>query len=83
MQMEMEIDTPWEPEITGTKIKGEDLFRAAETGDLAVFRNLSQEQFLTASTLRNEDDRSLIHVAASSGHAEVCLVSLFGCQQNF
>ena len=67
--MDMEIDTV-EPE---SLIKDEDLFRAAESGDSSVFRALSPQQFLRALSLRNEDGRSLLHVATSSGHSEVCL----------
>ncbi|CBI27255.3 unnamed protein product, partial [Vitis vinifera] len=63
----MEID-PTEPEA---QIKDEDLFRAADSGDSSVFRALSPQQLLRALSLRNEDDRSLLHVATSLGHLEV------------
>nr|CAN63831.1 hypothetical protein VITISV_009129 [Vitis vinifera] len=65
--MDMEID-PTEPEA---QIKDEDLFRAADSGDSSVFRALSPQQLLRALSLRNEDDRSLLHVATSLGHLEV------------
>ncbi|GFY98412.1 ankyrin repeat family protein [Actinidia rufa] len=71
LAMDMEIDPP-KPEVRdeqGNKV--EDLFNAAEKGDSSIFRALSQEQLLKALSLRNDDCRSLLHVAASSGHAEV------------
>lgn len=52
----------------------DDLFKAAETGDSSVFKSLSEEQLGEASGLRNEDGRSLLHVAVSSAQTEV----LFG-----
>ncbi|XP_031400492.1 26S proteasome non-ATPase regulatory subunit 10 [Punica granatum] len=60
--MEMEIDAP---------MKDDDLFRAAETGNSSVFRSLSPEQLTQALSLTNEDGRSLLHVAVSSGKSEV------------
>ncbi|KAK6921944.1 Ankyrin repeat [Dillenia turbinata] len=63
--MEMEIDDP-KPEI-----KDEDLFKAAELGNVSVFESLSPQQLLHALSLKNEDVRSLLHVAASSGQTEV------------
>ncbi|KAG1368622.1 putative Ankyrin repeat family protein [Cocos nucifera] len=56
----MEIDVP----------KQEDLFRAAEKGDAALFSSLGEEALHRARSMRNEDGRSLLHVAASSGHPE-------------
>lgn len=61
----MEVDSP----------KAEELFRAAEAGDSQAFRSLSGDDLQRARSLRNEDGRSLLHVAASFGHAEVCLPS--------
>lgn len=76
----MEIDTRKEE----LKIKDDDLFRAAESGDASTFKSLSQEQLSRALSLRNEDSRSLLHVAASSAQSEVgpflkFSSSLFGC----
>ena len=86
--MDMEIDTP-KPEVGDEQgIKVEDLFNAAEKGESSIFRALSQAQLLKALSLRNDDCRSLIHVAASSGHAEVVtLISIsvspvFGFREN-
>lgn len=56
------------------EMKGEDLFRAAESGDSSVFKSLSEEQLRKASRLRNEDGRSLLHVAVSSSQTEVQLI---------
>ncbi|XP_057508761.1 uncharacterized protein LOC130791586 isoform X2 [Actinidia eriantha] len=68
--MDMEIDPP-KPEVGDEQgIKVEDLFNATEKGESSIFRALSQAQLLKALSLRNEDCRSLVHVAASSGHAE-------------
>ena len=84
LTMDMEID-PTEPEA---QIKDEDLFRAADSGDSSVFRALSPQQLLRALSLRNEDGRSLLHVATSLGHLEVCLSHncfppSFGCWENW
>lgn len=49
-----------------------DLFRAAGAGESGIFSSLSQEHLQRAArVLRNEDGRSLLHVATSSGHTEV------------
>ena len=85
--MEMEIDPPPRPEC---QFQHEDLFRAAETGDSSVFKALSKDQLSKSLSLRNEDGRSLLHVAASSGQLEVRLssspfsifLSLFGFLEN-
>ncbi|XP_042409928.1 26S proteasome non-ATPase regulatory subunit 10-like [Zingiber officinale] len=61
LAMAMEIDFP----------KPEDLFRAAENGDFSLFTSLSAETLGWARSLRNEDGRSLIHVAASAGRSQV------------
>ncbi|KAJ4960573.1 hypothetical protein NE237_020483 [Protea cynaroides] len=68
--MEMEIDSP-KPESHENQIGDEDLFLAAEKGDSSIFNALSQEQLQRTPSLRNDDGRSLLHVAAASGHAEV------------
>ncbi len=52
-------------------IDSDALFEAAESGKDGVFEHLSPEQLTKARTLRNEDDRSLLHVAASTGHTQV------------
>ncbi|KAK7849916.1 26s proteasome non-atpase regulatory subunit 10 [Quercus suber] len=70
--MDMEIDPPnTNPEV---EIKDDDLFKAAESGDASTFESLSQNQLSKALSLRNEDGRSLLHVAASSSHPEVVKV---------
>ncbi|XP_038693510.1 26S proteasome non-ATPase regulatory subunit 10-like isoform X2 [Tripterygium wilfordii] len=69
MDMHMEIDPPVKQEEL--KINEKDLYKAAETGDSSAFKELSREQLSKALSLRNEDGRSLLHVAASSGHPEV------------
>jgi hypothetical protein len=58
-------------------IDNDALFEAAESGKDGVFEDLSPEQLTKARTLRNEDDRSLLHVAASSGHTQVFFFSIF------
>ncbi|KAB1208231.1 26S proteasome non-ATPase regulatory subunit 10 [Morella rubra] len=65
--MDMEIDPP-KPEV---QIKDDDLFQAAESGDASMFQSLSRETLSRALSLRNEDGRSLLHVAVSSARAEV------------
>ncbi|KAL0408729.1 UNVERIFIED_CONTAM: hypothetical protein Sradi_1807300 [Sesamum radiatum] len=65
-QPDMEIDGK-----PATQIKEGDLFKAAESGDSSLFKSLSEEQLLKASSLRNEDGRSLLHVAVSSSKREV------------
>ncbi|KAI9124788.1 hypothetical protein K1719_004115 [Acacia pycnantha] len=67
--MNMEVDRP-KPEQQPV-VKAADLFKAAENGDVATFQSLSPENLSKALSLRNEDERSLLHVAASSGHTQV------------
>ena len=43
-----------------------ELFRAAESGDAAAFASLAPADL----SLRNEDGRSLLHVAAAAGHPQ-------------
>ncbi|CAH9101014.1 unnamed protein product [Cuscuta europaea] len=64
--MAMEIDS-----AKPTQMKDDDLFKAAESGDSELFKSLSEDQLVKALALRNEDRRSLLHVAVSSAHAEV------------
>lgn len=71
--MDMEIDNP----NSTTQLKSEELFKAAEAGDSSVFESLSQQNLLKIVSLRNEDQRSLLHVATSSGHTQVHNNNLF------
>lgn len=64
-QMDMEI------EGEQAVVKDEDLFKAAENGDSSIFEVLSHQQLLKSLSLRNEDRRSLLHVAASSARSAV------------
>lgn len=65
----MDVDT--QEEVIG--VKDEDLFRAAESGDSEVFEKLSRDEveLNRARSIRNEDARSLLHVAAAAGHHQV------------
>lgn len=75
-------------------IKDKDLFEAAETGDSSTFQSLAPEHISKSLSLRNEDGRSLLHVAVSSRRPEVpCSFlsfssanffsfTLFGCREN-
>ncbi|PWA74857.1 26S proteasome non-ATPase regulatory subunit 10 [Artemisia annua] len=58
--MVMENDQP-------VTLKTDDLFKAAENGNVSVFKSLSESQL----PLRNDDGRSLLHVAVSSAHLEI------------
>ena len=66
--MEMEVDTEKKQQDV---VKEKDLFKAAEEGDMSTFEAHSSETLSKALSLRNEDARSLLHVAASSGHSQV------------
>lgn len=72
---EMEIDPQYpEPEADKTEIiNDDDLFRAADNGDVSFFKSLSQPQLFRCLALRNEDGRSLLHVAVSSARTEVSI----------
>ncbi|KHG01708.1 ankrd52 [Gossypium arboreum] len=63
----MEINPP----TKSVEIKEKDLFKAAEKGDSSIFKSLSQDHLTKSVKLRNEDARSLLHVAVSSAHPEV------------
>ncbi|CAL5411120.1 unnamed protein product [Camellia sinensis] len=71
VSMEMEIDPPKKPEVGAEAIKDDDFFNAVENDDSSFFEALSHDQLLKALSLRNEDCRSLLHVAASSAHPKV------------
>ncbi|XP_021807604.1 26S proteasome non-ATPase regulatory subunit 10 isoform X1 [Prunus avium] len=73
LAMDMEIDPPKSSE---QQPKAEDLFKAAEAGDASVFKSLSQKQLAEALSLRNDDARSVLHVAVSSSNSEVVKVLL-------
>ena len=47
------------------------LFQAAGKGDVGALKKLSQEELEKARLLRNEDERTLLHVAAASGRTDV------------
>ncbi|KAG9152859.1 hypothetical protein Leryth_012477 [Lithospermum erythrorhizon] len=53
------------------EIEESELMKAAEAGDVDVFKALSQQQLLKALSLRNQDHRSLLHVAVSSAKIKV------------
>ncbi|KAG8061056.1 hypothetical protein GUJ93_ZPchr0003g18622 [Zizania palustris] len=55
----------------GERPSEKELFQAAETGDAAAFSTLAPADLAAALSLRNEDGRSLLHVAAAFGHAKV------------
>lgn len=63
-------------EKPSAQIKEKDLFNAAESGDASLFKSLPEEQLLKFLSLRNEDARSLLHVAVSSGQTEVLQLPL-------
>ncbi|MCO5597637.1 hypothetical protein L7F22_051718 [Adiantum nelumboides] len=47
------------------------ILKAAETGDISLFQNLPPHHLRYACSLRNDDSRTPLHVAASSGQAEI------------
>lgn len=53
------------------EIKDEDLFNAAGCGNVEAFHELSAEQLKRIACVRNEDSRSLLHVAAAAGHLQI------------
>lgn len=59
--------------------ESQDLFKAAETGESSAFESLTPKQLALASALRNEDGRSLLHVAVSSGQSQVPPTSFCSC----
>lgn len=61
----------------------EELFEAAAKGDIHFFEELPEQQHLQALSLRNEDGRSLLHVAAAAGNAHVLSHLLFLEQDQF
>ncbi|KAF3656940.1 putative serine/threonine-protein phosphatase 6 regulatory ankyrin repeat subunit C-like isoform X2 [Capsicum annuum] len=59
-----------ESEKPSVEMKEKELFKAAECGDSSLFKSLTEHQLIKALSLRNEDARSLLHVAVSSGHTQ-------------
>ncbi|KAL9246345.1 hypothetical protein vseg_019892 [Gypsophila vaccaria] len=53
------------------EIKEEELLKGAETGNTSVFKSLSSQQLYDSLSLRNDDARSLLHVASSFSHPHV------------
>lgn len=83
----MEVDN----EEKQQEVKEKDLFKATEDGDTSALESVSSETLSKALiTLRNEDGRTLLHVAASSGHSQVpfcpsskgSLFFFFNCNKN-
>lgn len=68
----MEIDSKPEREI-----KEKELFKAAESGDSLIFKSLSEQELLKALSLRNEDGRTLLHLAVSAAQTEVLFCCIF------
>ncbi|ONK64805.1 uncharacterized protein A4U43_C07F30130 [Asparagus officinalis] len=62
MATEMDIDDLPKPK---------ELFKSAEKGDASLFKSLTGDQLNNVRSLRNDDGRSLLHVAAASGQSEV------------
>jgi 26S proteasome non-ATPase regulatory subunit 10 len=60
----------------------EELFEAAGKGDIHVFKELTEPQLHQALSLKNEDERSLLHVAAAAGHAQVVQLLTDGVDLN-
>ncbi|KMT09011.1 hypothetical protein BVRB_6g137170 isoform B [Beta vulgaris subsp. vulgaris] len=54
-----------------TEMAAKEVFKAAEIGDTSVFKSFSDDKLSKFLSLRNDDGRSLLHVAASSTHSEV------------
>ncbi|CAN0896474.1 26S proteasome non-ATPase regulatory subunit 10 [Linum grandiflorum] len=71
----MEINPPTQASDL-PQIKDEDFFKAAETGDCSVLSSLPPPQLTKSVSLRNDDRRSLLHVASSSGHLEAVKILL-------
>jgi hypothetical protein len=55
-----------------------ELFRAAESGDAAAFASLAPADL----SLRNEDGRSLLHVAAAAGHPQARKGAFYALESN-
>lgn len=72
-EMDMEIDEPQLMDDEARPLTDDALFRAAEAGKVGILRQLSGEEIDRASSIRNEDGRSLLHVAASAAQTEVSL----------
>lgn len=66
----------------GERPSDKELFLAAESGDAAPFSSRDPASLAAALSLRNEDGRSLLHVAAASGHPKATAVASLGnCPQ--
>ncbi|KAG0594602.1 hypothetical protein M758_UG092100 [Ceratodon purpureus] len=55
----------------GAGVDADALFEAAWKGEVEVFESLAEEDLRKARLLRNEDERTLVHVAAASGRIEI------------
>ncbi|KAI4993081.1 hypothetical protein ZWY2020_007394 [Hordeum vulgare] len=57
-----------EVDAGGEKPSKKELFLDAESGATSVFASLAPADLAAALSLRNEDDRSFVHVVAASSH---------------
>ncbi|KAF9591774.1 hypothetical protein IFM89_007104 [Coptis chinensis] len=71
--MEMEIETCSNPE-TQQLNSSKELFNALDKKDPSIFKSLSPTQLQKTLSFRNEDGRSLLHVAVSLNQTEVVKV---------
>lgn len=46
-------------------------FAAAESGDVEFFKNLPAEELQALTRKRNEDGRTVVHLAAAAGNREI------------
>jgi 26S proteasome non-ATPase regulatory subunit 10 len=75
MAAEMDVDAAAGGESRPSE---KELFGAAESGDVSAFASLTAADL----SLRNEDGRSLVHVAATAGHAQVVKEDLSSLESN-
>ncbi|KAI4972776.1 hypothetical protein ZWY2020_003701 [Hordeum vulgare] len=75
LEVPLVVATAMEVDAGEEKPLEKELFLAAESGATNVFASLAPTDLAAALSLRNEDGRSLIHIAAASGHPKASTVA--------
>ncbi|KAI4980124.1 hypothetical protein ZWY2020_016877 [Hordeum vulgare] len=69
LEVPLVVAAAMEVDAGGEKPSEKENFLAAESGAASVFASLARADLAAALSLRNKDDRSLVHIATANGGA--------------